>query len=177
MPLFLRLVIHAAIATYLVGAIMWTLPEGIPLKPRVEKFVSPVFRSLGLWQSWEMFAPSPRKEDIYVDTIITFPDGHRDTRNLARMWTMGYFERYRKERHRKFFNDHIRSDNQSQNWPQLATWLAKDTTESTGIRPTKIELYRHWRATEPGLLARTPIDVGWNQFKFFSYDVPKENNP
>lgn len=167
-----RYVLHLLIGAYIIGALMWSLPAELPLKTRTDAFVSPIFQRLGLWQNWQMFAPTPRNEDIYVDAMVQLADGRVLEVNLSRMSEMSLFDRYRKERWRKLLNDYIRSDEYHRYWPMTATWLARAISEQEQSAVTHLELWRHWRAARPGLLARTPVEEGWQQQKFFDYTIP-----
>jgi hypothetical protein len=101
---------------------------------------------LGLWQSWIMFAPNPAMHNAYVEAEVTFRDGSRTTWPFPRMEKLGYFERLRKERYRKWANERIifmfsRPD------PVLAEAAAKYVVRQVGGRadnpPEKVELVRY----------------------------------
>lgn len=169
-----RYLLHILIGSYLVGAFLWSMPEEIPFKRRVDRFFSPAFQELGLWQNWRMFAPTPRGEDIYVTAKATLADGRTVMLNLSCMWKMSLFERYRKERWRKLFNDYIRNDEYSNYWPAVARWVVREVAASETSAPTHVELWRHWRFSKPGLLAKVKDDDDWNTAKFYDFPEPEK---
>lgn len=166
-----RYLVHILVGGYLISAFLWSMPEEIPLKRRVDRFVSPAFQTLGLWQNWRMFAPQPRSEDVYVTATTTLADGRSIEWNLSGMWKMSFFERYRKERWRKFFNDYIRNDNYKNDWPAVSRWVIRSVAVSETSPPVKVELWRHWRYSKPGLIAEVKDDEQWHAAKF--YDFPE----
>src|SRR3712207_1254298 len=62
---------------------------------------------LGLWQSWDMFAPNPAMANVYLEAEVTFADGSRTTWRLQRMEQLSYWQRFRKERYRKWGNERL----------------------------------------------------------------------
>lgn len=158
---------------YMVGATSWSMPAGFPLKSAIDPLFSPVFRRLGLWQGWDMFAPNPRDEDIYVSANIEYVDGSSITDVLSRMSDMPYGERYAKERWRKFMNDNMRLDSNKEMWNDTASWIARRAASRNGMAVRKVELYRHWRKCAlPGEKINVLNDTRpFNQFKFHTYET------
>jgi hypothetical protein len=56
----------------------------------------------GFQQGWSMYAPNPDDRDIGISVIITYQDKTKRTWTMPRVKAMGYFDRYRKERFRKW---------------------------------------------------------------------------
>ncbi|MEY4631898.1 MAG: hypothetical protein RIQ81_2018 [Pseudomonadota bacterium] len=167
----LRQVLFAGAIWYLIGAVSWSMPAGFPLKDRIDRFYNREFRRLGLWQGWDMFAPNPRDEDIYVSAKIDFADGTSVTEDLSNMAEMPYGERYAKERWRKFMNDNMRLDSNKAMWNDSAVWIARRASRREGKEATKVELYRHWRKCltpgEKGDVLKD--DRPFNKFLFHSF--------
>ena len=161
--------------TYMIGATSWSMPDGFPLKNVIDARFRPFFQWSGLWQGWDMFAPQPRDEDIFVSAEIWYADGTSETRKLTRMIEMPYLERYRKERWRKFFNDNLRLDSSKVMWEPCAAWIARDAATNTGRVVARVELARHWRKS---LLPHEPGNVmndqrPYNRFVFHTFDALK----
>lgn len=167
-----RYILHLAVSGYLIGAFMWSMPPEIPLKSRTDRFFRRPFQFLGLWQNWQMFAPDPRRDDIYVDAKVTLEDGRVIERNLSRMWVMSYFEQYRKERWRKMFNDYIRTDQYKVHWPAVGKWLMRDTSSRETSPAKHVELWRHWRPAKPDLYGSN-TDRDWKAMKFYDAEIFK----
>lgn len=65
--------------------------------------------STGLWQSWDMFAPSPSSVDIYPTADVTFRSGKQMVYHYPRMYDLSLIQKYQDERYRKFF-EHANSE-------------------------------------------------------------------
>jgi len=136
---------------YMVAASMWCMPTGFPGKRSVEGLLSPLFLRLGLWQSWDMFSPNPRDQDIYLSARVFFSDGTHVDYSLSKMTDHGLLPRYQKERWRKFFNDNFRLDTYRALWPDGAAWVFRRVLQQTERLPVRIEFWRHWRpCVRPG---------------------------
>ena len=162
---------------YMIGATSWSMPAGFPLKTAIDPLFAPVFRRLGLWQGWDMFAPTPRDEDIFLTAEIEFIDGTNTVDVLSRMSEMSYGERYIKERWRKFMNDNLRLDSNKAMWNEAGAWIARRASVRDGKPVRKVDLYRHWRAC-----ARPEENVNvlddrrpFNKFKFYSFGAVPQN--
>jgi hypothetical protein len=131
---------------------------------------------LGLWQSWDMFSPDPRTVDICVELRCTNRDGTSDRRMLSDMVAMGYYERWQKDRWRKYFNDHLRLDDRRALWQPFAEYAARRLREE-GHDPAAIELVRWWRPCDPAVRPDLRADVRqmpWKSYVFHRWAVPRE---
>ena len=178
-PLVRRWPTALAVA-YTVAAFSWAMtPELFPPKRLIDAVSAGPFLALSLWQTWDMFSPDPRSEDICVEVVFTARDGTRERRMLTDMVAMGYAERWQKDRWRKYFNDHLRLDDQRLLWQPCAEYAVRRLREE-GHDPVAVELVRWWRPCErtvhPRLRAsvrRTP----WSQYVFHRWQVPKGWEP
>lgn len=118
-----------------------------------------------------MFAPQLRSEDIWVEVTATDHTGQMRHVSLTNMIKMPYFERWQKERWRKYFNDHLRTDFEHQLWEPFAEYTAR-TLRAEGFEPSAIELIRWWRPTSPLPTPELRADRrngGWNHYKFYTW--------
>jgi hypothetical protein len=165
------------VAGYALTAFSWTLPAGVfPPKSILDPVTMPVMRAFGLWQSWEMFAPDPRREDIRVEVRFVNRAGDGHALMLTAMESMGYGERVQRERWRKFFNDHLRLDDERRLWQPFAEFMVRSLRQE-GQDPASIELVRWWRAANPQFGPDTRPDVRrtpWNSHVFHRWTVPPE---
>lgn len=164
---------------YMIAATSWSMPAGFPLKPAIDDRFRKIFQITGLWQGWDMFAPTPRNEDIYVSSEILYADGSTETWNISRMVEMTYWQRYKKERWRKFFNDNLRTDSNKAMWEPAARWIARAKKQETGKEVIQVRLTRHWRASlrpgEPGDLLDDHRP--YNQFLFHEWKASSGETP
>jgi len=165
------------VAGYALAVFSWTMPVGVfPPKQILDPVTMPVMRAFGLWQSWEMFAPDPRREDIRVEVRFVNRAGDGHVFMLTAMESMGYGERVQRERWRKFFNDHLRLDDERRLWQPFAEFMVRALRQE-GQDPASIELVRWWRAADPQLGPDTRPDVRrtpWNSHVFHRWTVPPE---
>lgn len=152
---------------YVIGAFSWTMPESFPLKPVIRRVVKKPFIFLGLWQGWEMFAPNPISQDVYVSVLGTLDNGKLIEWDVTRMDKMGLATRYQMERWRKFCNDNLRVDENRVLWPEAARWFAKALGEDQGRKVVKLEMIRHWRpAAIPDQEGNIPPRPEWESYIF-----------
>lgn len=59
-------------------------------------------RWTGLFQTWNMFAPDPLPKNTYIKAVVITEHHHLHVWEYPRMDQLGFEERYRKERYRKF---------------------------------------------------------------------------
>jgi hypothetical protein len=165
------------VAVYAVAVFSWTLPPGLfPPKPAIDRVAGRPLLFLGLWQSWDMFSPDPRTDDICVEVVYVNRDGRRQPWMLTDMVAMGYLERWRKDRWRKYFNDHLRLDASRKLWEPFAAYCVRRLRQE-GHDPVRIELVRWWRACDPAVRPELRADARrtpWNSYTFFAVPVASE---
>lgn len=172
--------INAFIVLQLYVIIFWGLPgsnfRNIMVRP-VEAYVI----KTGLWHSWDMFSPDPLAINFHVEAQITLADGIVRIWEFPRMEKMGYWERYQKERFRKW-RERVRQDNYRVVWEDTARYVARKVHDPNNP-PVKVALVRRWGPVPPPEsegpkgsrlrdyqpLPRT-VEMPFN-FRFLSYDV------
>jgi hypothetical protein len=167
-------------AIYLVAALSWTMPKAyFPLKDELNAVISTPMVFFNIWQSWEMFAPNPRGDDIWTDVVYTRSDGQEGRWILTKMSDMPWIERWQKERWRKYFNDHLRTDGAKFLWKPFAEFTAA-RLKSESVDATTITLRRWWRpAGHPVSRSLKPgvrVDP-WNHYDFYKWHKSPEESP
>lgn len=168
------------VASYSLAALSFSMPaDEFPLKPVVGFLSSRALLTLSLWQYWDMFAPTPRSDDFKVEVIYLTADGERHSIFLTDMRSLGYFERWQKERWRKYFNDNLRTDAKKYLWEPYAVFFHKQL-KNDGVTAVQIELVRHWRSAElpfsPGLRPAHRSSP-WRTYKFYVWHSPSGKKP
>lgn len=135
---------------YIVAVFFWSMPSGIPFASASNHFFGPALRFSGLWQSWDMFAPTPANEDVYVTVNARYPGGGVQTHNISQMSAMGYYERYSKERWRKWASEYLRTEQNRSMWEPAARFFAKKYSTDYPTPISEIELVRHWKSIPTG---------------------------
>jgi hypothetical protein len=152
--------------------------EFFPPKPFFAAISSRALVTLNLWQYWDMFAPNPRSDDVRIEVSYEEKSGERVQFYLTDMLSMPYGERWQKERWRKYFNDHLRVDQEKHLWLPYAKFAARELHRQ-GVDVKSISLVRQWRPTSDTLTPQSRASQSsapWLTYKFFDLvvDSPPE---
>jgi hypothetical protein len=105
----------------------------------------PYLYGVALDQSWEVFAPDPRRETIKVTAQVTFADGSQATwRVPTRNPVVGEYTDYRWLK----WAEYVISPAYSQLWQPIAVYVARTLATPTR-RPQKVTLTNTWHAIDP----------------------------
>lgn len=167
--------INAFIVAYATAVGAWSVPA--PAQPpavrQLNRWLEPIMLRSGLWQGWDMFAPDPLSIDISVEGEVLLRDGTSVTWVFPRMETLGYLERYRKERFRKW-RERVRLDAYALVWPDTARFVARQVSRPEN--PARlVQLLRRWEPIPPPvgpwLPARRSAAVLTHEYRFFTHAV------
>jgi hypothetical protein len=164
-----HVLINAFLIFHLVAIIFWAVPINTPLNQALKNLIRPYFIWSGLFQSWDMFSPSPKTVNSYVEAIVIYQDGTTNLWSFPRMELLSYSQRYAEERYRKY-EESLTNDAFAPLWPDAARHVARlQNTHSSP--PTKVMLVVRW--SEIVLPTAThPYERGpWDMHVFYSYDV------
>ncbi|MGC2398914.1 MAG: hypothetical protein WA510_03995 [Acidobacteriaceae bacterium] len=84
----------------------------------------PYMRWSGLFQSWDMFAPEPQSVDSYLKAVVITRDHHIKVWSFPRMEELSLFQKFRKERYRKFA-EVLPQPQFAPLWPDVASHVAR----------------------------------------------------
>jgi hypothetical protein len=99
----------------------------------------------GLDQSWEVFAPDPRRETIEVSARVDFADGSQATwRVPTRNPVIGEYTDYRWLK----WAEYVISPAYPELWRPIALYVARRFDSATR-RPTRVTLSNRWYDLEP----------------------------
>jgi hypothetical protein len=172
--------IGAFILLHLYIMAFWGLP-GSNFRAFMVDPVRPYVLKTGLWHSWDMFSPDPISVINRVHAQIHYRDGSLDFWEIPRLEKLGYWERYQKERYRKW-RERLRQDAYSVTWDDAARYIARLHNNPTNP-PRQIVLVREWDAIppprfEPGTFnmkdyQKMPKDYDYLKysFRFKFYDI------
>jgi hypothetical protein len=164
--------INAFLLFHILAISCWSLPINNPLTSLCRNLVRPYFLWSGLFQSWDMFSPTPKAANSYLEAIIIYQDRSSRLWSFPRMELLSLSERYVKERYRKF-EENLKEDENSRLWPDAARHIARLNNNSSSP-PQTVLLVVRWSEIIP----RTDdaYDRGpWDSNVFFSYDVQSED--
>ena len=125
----------------------------------------------GLWQYWDMFAPNPASVDLWWDAIVTYKSGKVAEEVYPRMKNLPIFQKYFKERYRKYLERMNNDATDSWKRPAFAQRMALLAYKDPNDPPVKIELRRHWREM---LGMNEPLPDKYKEYTLFTYYVDQE---
>lgn len=146
-----RRLVNAFIVWHCFAVAMWLLPGYWPvvrdmLPPDNSGAVRAYMTMTDLMQSWQMFAPNPDNNDLYMQAEITYADGHKKVWTFPRLTDMGYGERYRRERFRKLVEV---AERDNRVWPTMARYAARRNYLDPRDPPVAVRLLDHFRKVPP----------------------------
>jgi hypothetical protein len=167
-----RTAINCFLIFHILAIACWCLPIDLPPLPSFRALIRPYFLWTGLFQSWDMFAPTPWVSNSYVEALIIYKDGSRTTWSFPRLEQLSQTDRVFKERYRKF-SENLQLDQNDALWPDVARRIARLT--STPSKPAKtVILVREWSPIVPrpdGAIE----PHSWDQHVLYGYGVKPED--
>lgn len=122
----------------------------------------------GIWQYWDMFAPNPANVDFWWDAIVTYQSGKIEVVPYPRMKALPLFEKYFKERYRKYLERMNNDKEDSWKRPVFAQRMALLAFKDPKDPPVKVQLRRHWKEMKS---MDTPVPEKYNEYVLFSYII------
>lgn len=160
-----RAVITGVIIFILASLVAANIPQTSYLQRKLNSIVRPVRDSVGLDQTWSVFAPEPRRQSFALDAQIKYTDGTAET------WTVPtgdpFIAEYRTYHWQKW-SEYARADDTQLLWEPLAVWLARTHNNPTR-HPVSVTLTRRWYDLNPP--GSHPSRGPWNEYTYFSIDV------
>jgi hypothetical protein len=120
-----------------------------------------------------MFAPNPPAVNSYLEAEVTLRDGTTTVWKFPRMDRMGYFERCRKERYRKWVQERVmRHGNPDPVMCEAAARFAARHAAGAENPACGVDLVRYWYRipypTQRGRGAATPT---WQRHTIYTLDI------
>ena len=165
-----RELINAFILLNIIAAFFYSQPFNYPLRSFVNDLTGGYMRCVGLWQHWDMFSPEPRSIRIRMDATVTLKDGSKKTWNFPQMERLGLFDRFRKERFRKWAHDNVRLDSENVTWAPTARYIARQFANPKNP-PVAVEMHRHWADIPPPDLRHAIAEVPFQHFTFYQTKI------
>ena len=175
-----RAIIHLFVCFHVVAVASWALTSPAstaPLNRMIRTRLGPYMEPTALRQQWTMFAPNPLMENVRLEAEVSFGDGATITWRFPRVDEMGWFERYRAERHRKWASERLAAGKPPA--PVLdaaARYVARQVARS-GNPARKVELVRYMaRIPSPNraLYKRSDLPLNWERQVMYACDLDAE---
>lgn len=169
-----RYAISAFIAFHMIAIACWAIPINGSLITACRSALRPYFVWSGLFQSWDMFSPIPKRANVYMEAVIIREDGSTQLWTFPRMDLLSLTGRYFKERYRKY-EETLDNDTFALLWPDAARHIAR-MERGNGSPPQSVMLVVRSSRIIPrsdGGYDRGP----WNATVLYKYDVQPEDLP
>lgn len=168
-----RVLINAFLAFHMIAITCWSMPIDSPLHSAFTSVLRPYFLWSGLFQSWDMFAPSPKSVNARVEAAVIYKDGHTLNWKFPRMEQLGLAERYYKERYRKYV-ENLQEDKNAALWPDAARHLARSNYNDPSNPPQIVILARYWSDIVPHENSSHHPEAELGKI-FYEYDVQPQD--
>jgi hypothetical protein len=149
-PKWRRWSITAFILLHVYIMAVWGLP-GSGFRTLLARPIESYVDYMGLWHSWDMFAPDPLSLNFGIQAVIEYQDGSRKTWDFPRMEKLSLWERFQKERYRKW-SERVRLDVNAALWDDTCRFVAR-VNDTPRNHPTRIILIRNWEPIPPPVTA------------------------
>lgn len=141
-----RLVV-AFVCFHIVVIFIFAFPiDFLPVRA-LRNLVAPYVVCIGLTESWDMFAPDPKSTDQFLKAIVFRASGQTDIYSFPRMEELTLWERYRKERYRKF-TESLLCNECSGLWPDVEKAVARRENKPADP-PVKVVLIKFESPIDP----------------------------
>ena len=156
-----RRLLNAFILWHIGCVTLWLLPYSAEI---VQRMVPPGYTPVrcyltftGFMQGWNMFSPNPDNLDVWPEAHITYADGSTKVWVYPRMVKMGYVERYKRERFRKWVE--VSTHNGTPLiWREMARYAARINNTRPHDPPVSVALWMHDRIVPPPPQAIPPYN-------------------
>ena len=143
-----------------------------PLRTAFMSMIRPYFLWSGLFQAWDMFAPTPKTVNARIEATVICKDGRVRTWKFPRMEQLGLADRYHRERYRKYV-ENLEDDKNAALWPDATRHLARLNNDPSNP-PQIVILVRYWSDIVPrGDSSHSPQPE--HAQIFYEYDVKPED--
>jgi len=137
------------------------------IKPR---FFEDYLRITGFQQNWNMFAPNPIREDIWIEGRVRLASGKQEIYSFPRNAQLSLWQQILQERFKKYL-DTAQEETSGIVWPSMADYIARKVYKNDGDLPVFVELIRHSRVVA---LPNEEQVEEYDSFKFFETPILPE---
>jgi hypothetical protein len=141
-PGFRRAAVNGFICLNLIAVGSWLAPDTWLLRYRVVQLFEPYLAFFHLHQAWTMFCPVVPMVNYYIGATVRMADGSLRTWTFPRMQQYNLFERYEKERYRKWVENLCQEPNELLR-ADAAYYVAR-RFNTPGNPPVEVWLTEYW---------------------------------
>ncbi len=167
---FLRGILSAFLLFHIVAIVCWAFPFQVAPIADIKNFERPYMAWSGLFQSWDFFAPNPKRTNSFVEADVLTQSHRQIVWAFPRMEQLGYFDRYREERYRKFI-EILPLQINAPLWPNVAAHIAR-LVGNPSDPPEAVVLIEFAGAISPGDVAPPKPKIFYEYFD----NIPTEDN-
>lgn len=141
-----RWLVNLFVLAHLFMLAVWGWPPSA-LRTALISWFQPYVVHLGLWHSWDLFAPNPQKLNASIYAEVVMEDGTRRRWDAPLTEQLGLADRFRLDRHRRW-RERVRLDTYRGVWEEASRHVARQFASATN-RPVSIILWRSWQRIPP----------------------------
>lgn len=145
-PAARRWLVNLFVLAHLFMLGIWGWPPSA-FRSAVTGWFQPYVIHLGLWHSWDLFAPSPQKLNASIHAELVMEDGTRRRWDAPLTEELGLVDRFRLDRHRRW-RERVRLDTYRKVWEEASRHVGRQFATATN-RPASIILWRSWHRIPP----------------------------
>lgn len=140
----------SAFAVFFVVVVVSWLQDDSPVRRAMTTYTWPAMVFFEWVQHWSLFSPDVRNMIYHENAIITFEDGTAQLYEFPRTQKMDQWERFRREKLRKFFLDNVIWTSMNWGWsqPPVCRYLAKSTANATN-QPEQVIMFKNENVNPP----------------------------
>jgi hypothetical protein len=115
---------------HLIAIALFSLPVEVLPVAAIRDLIAPYMRCVGLNEMWNTFAPNPKSAEQFLRAVVVTVNGNTEVYSFPRMENLSFFQRYRKERYRKF-TESVLCNDCSGLWPDIEKEVARRAMNPT----------------------------------------------
>ncbi len=141
--------------------------NSVSVRPLFDTYV----RLTGAHQHWNMFAPTPIHENLWVDATVTYKSGAEKQYVFPRNSKLTIVDGFIQERYWKYL-DSVQEESNAIMWPDMARFVAQKMYKHHEDPPVRVRLHRHTKpVSEPG----SKDDAEYTNFTFYDTPISSKN--
>ncbi len=137
-----KIAITVFIIVHVTLTIAWLSPSNT-LRDNMTSSVRLVWDLCGFTQKWELFAPAIRTINSHCVVMVTFDDGTATQWPMPRFEHMDYFQKFQKDKFRKWAFDNAEWDTYKEFWPDMARYIGRLHYSGVGPKPILLMMTRY----------------------------------
>lgn len=180
-PILKEVILSTVTITWVLITAFWLVPDKDDVGILRKRIVGPVqmfWLFWGLEQSWALFSPTIRDMNYHTVGVVTLKDGSKLIWEPPRMDKLDIWERFQKEKYRKWGVDSLPWKPFKEFWPYMARYVGRQVQNQENP-PVQFSLLLYWTKipppTETEFVSKSKLPAHTNCSNVFTYVYRKED--